>query len=178
MFSKCNFQKSSCLKLQGPELSYLVYSIIKRSSTKVVQIMPLGSKLTGPRGSQFTLNYIRKSSNDMFSLTANGNLTTQQEWSPTKIVKKVLICWIILSETTTSVNGSTVTFDLFLRWATQGPLGPLVFSLFWTFSCTDRSSQLNFISFITYCCVLLDPALRCMLYGALTVNVILCKHML
>ena len=27
-FSKCNFQKSSCLKLQGPELSYLVYSII------------------------------------------------------------------------------------------------------------------------------------------------------
>jgi len=25
-----------------------------------------------------------------------------------------------------SVNGSTVTFDLFLRWATQGPLGPLV----------------------------------------------------
>ena len=27
-FSKCNFQKSSCLNLQGPELSYLVYSII------------------------------------------------------------------------------------------------------------------------------------------------------
>ena len=27
-FSNCNFQKSSCLKLQGPELSYLVYSII------------------------------------------------------------------------------------------------------------------------------------------------------
>jgi len=25
-----------------------------------------------------------------------------------------------------SVNGSTVTFDLFLRWATQGPLGPLI----------------------------------------------------
>jgi len=27
-FSKCNFQKSSCLKLQGPVLSYLVFSII------------------------------------------------------------------------------------------------------------------------------------------------------
>jgi len=27
-FFKCNFQKSSCLKLQGPELVYLVYSII------------------------------------------------------------------------------------------------------------------------------------------------------
>ena len=26
-----------------------------------------------------------------------------------------------------SIIGSTVTFDLFLRWATQGPLGPLVF---------------------------------------------------
>jgi len=25
-----------------------------------------------------------------------------------------------------SVNGSTVTFDLFLRSATQGPIGPLV----------------------------------------------------
>jgi len=28
MFSKCNFQKSSCPELQGPELSYMVYSII------------------------------------------------------------------------------------------------------------------------------------------------------
>ena len=27
-FSKCNLKKSSCLKLQGPEHSYLVYSII------------------------------------------------------------------------------------------------------------------------------------------------------
>jgi len=27
-FSKCNFQISSCLQLQGPELLYLVYSII------------------------------------------------------------------------------------------------------------------------------------------------------
>ena len=59
---------SSCLKLQGPVLSYLIYNIIKRSSTKFVQIMPLGF----------------------------------------------------------SIIGSTVTFDLFIRWATQGPLGPLV----------------------------------------------------
>jgi len=28
-----------------------------------------------------------------------------------------------------SIIGSTVTFDLFLRWATQGPLGPLVSDL-------------------------------------------------
>jgi len=27
-----------------------------------------------------------------------------------------------------SIIGSTVTFDLFLRWATQGPLGPLVYN--------------------------------------------------
>jgi len=49
-------------------LSYLIYNIIKSSSTKVVQIMPLGF----------------------------------------------------------SIIGSTVTFDLSLSWATQGPLGPLV----------------------------------------------------
>ena len=66
-FLKLNFKKSSCLKLQGPDLFYLVYSIIYRSFTTVVQIMPLGF----------------------------------------------------------SIFGSTVTFDLFLRWATQGPLGPL-----------------------------------------------------
>jgi len=67
-FLKWNFKKSSCLKLQGPDLYYLVYSIIYRSFTTVVQIMPLGF----------------------------------------------------------SIIGSTMTFDLFLRWATQGPLGPLV----------------------------------------------------
>jgi len=27
------------------------------------------------------------------------------------------------------VNGSTVTFDVFLRWATQGPVGPLVWEI-------------------------------------------------
>ena len=37
--------------------------------------MPLGSKLTPPRGHNFTLNYIRKSSNDIFSWTAYGNMT-------------------------------------------------------------------------------------------------------
>ena len=37
--------------------------------------MPLGSKLTLPRGYNFTLNYIRKSSNNIFSWTANGNST-------------------------------------------------------------------------------------------------------
>ena len=58
-FSKCNFQKS-CLKLQGPGLLYLVYSIIQRSSTKVVQIMLLGSKLTPPRGSQFYIELYKK----------------------------------------------------------------------------------------------------------------------
>jgi len=51
-FSKCNCQKSSCLKLQGPEHSYMVYNIIERSSTNVVQNMPLGHN--------FTLNYMRK----------------------------------------------------------------------------------------------------------------------
>ena len=34
-FSKCNIQKCSCLKLQGPELSNWVVSIIKKSSTNI-----------------------------------------------------------------------------------------------------------------------------------------------
>jgi len=91
MFSKCNFQRSFCLKLQGPELSYLVYSIIYRSSTEVVQIIPLGSKLTPHRGHNFTLNYIRKASNDFFSWTANG-------WSPTKVVQIVPVGCISRSQ--------------------------------------------------------------------------------
>jgi len=52
--------KKICLKLQGPELSYLVYIIIYRSSTKVVQIMSLGSKLTPPRGSQFNIDLYKE----------------------------------------------------------------------------------------------------------------------
>jgi len=34
-FSKCNFQKSSRLKLQGPGLSYLMSNINTRSSTNI-----------------------------------------------------------------------------------------------------------------------------------------------
>ena len=34
-FSKCIFQKSSCLKLQGPELSNLVYIASSRSSLPI-----------------------------------------------------------------------------------------------------------------------------------------------
>jgi len=37
--------------------------------------MPLGSKLTPPGGHNFTLNYIRKTSNDFLYWTANENLT-------------------------------------------------------------------------------------------------------
>jgi len=60
MFLKCNFQKSSCLKLQGPELSYLIYSINNKSSTKVVQIMHLGLKETPPRVSQFYIELYKE----------------------------------------------------------------------------------------------------------------------
>jgi len=132
--------------------------------------MPLGSKLTPPRGHNLTLNYIRQSSNDFFSWTANGNLTKLNRNGPwvvlykncsngcisrsrgqklgfqNAIFKNLLVwkyktksfhIWGITSSRGplpilggqhkwSSVNGSTVTFDLFLRWATQGPLGPLV----------------------------------------------------
>jgi len=96
--SNCNFQKS-CLKLQGPELSYLVYSIILMSSTKVVQIMPLGSKVTLPRVSQFLHWIIQENlqTTSSFELLM-GMLPTSTGmvpvWSPTKIVQMVLIGWI------------------------------------------------------------------------------------
>jgi len=81
-FSKCNFQKSSCLKLQCTELSYLVYSIILRSSTKVVQIMTLGSKLTLPRGSQFCIELYKENCKRLLLLNRLLEFyQTQQEWS-------------------------------------------------------------------------------------------------
>ena len=56
------------------------------SSTKVVQIIPLWSKFyPAPRGHTFTLNYIRKTSNDFISSTANSTGMIPG-WSPTKIV--------------------------------------------------------------------------------------------
>ena len=39
------------------------------------KLCPWGQNWPCPGGHNFTLNYIRKSSNDIFSLTANGNLT-------------------------------------------------------------------------------------------------------
>jgi len=63
---KMQFSKLLLSKTTRPELSFLVYNIIK--------IMPLGSKLTPPGRRNFTLIYIRKPSND-FPWTANGTLT-------------------------------------------------------------------------------------------------------
>jgi len=54
-----------------------------------------GQNWPRPWGHNFTLNYIRKSSNGIFSSTANGNLSKLNRngpwWSPTKIVQIVLI---------------------------------------------------------------------------------------
>ena len=95
-FSKCNFQ-IFCLKLKGPELSYLVYNIIQRSSTKVVQIMPLGPNLTPPQGSQFYIELNKENFKRLLLLSHTyGNLTKfnrNDPWSPTKIVQMVLIGW-------------------------------------------------------------------------------------
>ena len=74
--------KSSCLKLQGPELSYLVYSIIQMFSTKVVQIMPQRLKLTLAGGSKFYIEIYKENfkrhllSNCLWEFDQ-----TQQEWS-------------------------------------------------------------------------------------------------
>jgi len=42
----------SCLKLQDPELIYLVDNILYSSSYKVVQFIPLGSNLALQKGSK------------------------------------------------------------------------------------------------------------------------------
>jgi len=93
-FLKWNFQKSSCLKLHGPELSYLVYSIIWRSSTKAFKLCPWGQNWPRPGGHNLTLNCIRKSSNDFCSWTANGNLTKLNRNGP----------WVVLYQN--YLNGS------------------------------------------------------------------------
>jgi len=49
-----------CLTLQGSGVLYLVYSIIKRSYTKVVKIIPLRSKLTTPQGSKFVIELYKE----------------------------------------------------------------------------------------------------------------------
>ena len=42
---------------------------------KLFKLCPWGQNWARPRGHNFTLNYIRKTANDFFSWTANGNLT-------------------------------------------------------------------------------------------------------
>jgi len=84
-FLKCNFQTSSCPKLQGPELSYSFYILYIASSRgplpKLFKLWPLGQNWPHPWGHNFTLNYIRKSLNDI-SWTANGNFTKLDRKGP------------------------------------------------------------------------------------------------
>ena len=65
---------------------------------KLFKLCPWGQNWPRPGGHNFTLNYIRKSSNDIFSWTANGNLTklhrNDPRWSPTKIVQMVPVGYI------------------------------------------------------------------------------------
>ena len=65
---------------------------------QLFKLCPWGQNWPRPGGHNSTLNYIRKSSNDMFSWTAYGNLSKLNRnvrgWSPTKIVQMVLIGWI------------------------------------------------------------------------------------
>jgi len=56
-----------------------------------------------------------------------------------------------------SIIGSTVTFDLFLRWATQGPLGPLVkifniLILQWHFTWIHRNRIYDILFKFYYVC--------------------------
>jgi len=62
---------------------------------KLFKLCPLGQNWPRPGGHNLTLNYIRKSWNDFFSWTADGNLAKLNRngpWvAPTKIVQMVLI---------------------------------------------------------------------------------------
>ena len=65
------------------------------------KLCPWGQNWPRSGGHNFTLNYIRKSSNDIFSWTAYGNLTKLNRngpWVPTKIVQMVLIGCISRSQ--------------------------------------------------------------------------------
>jgi len=76
-------------KAQGFHIWYIA------SSTKVVQIIPLGSKMTPSRGHKFTLNYIMKSFNitsfePLMGIWPNAAGMIPGS-SPTKIIQMVLI---------------------------------------------------------------------------------------
>ena len=61
-----NVKKSSCLKPRDQEPCYLVLSITKWTSTKFVQIMPLGSKKIPPRGHMFYIGLYREDKKKAF----------------------------------------------------------------------------------------------------------------
>jgi len=94
---KMQFSKLFLSDTKRPIVSYLVYSIIYRSSTKVAQVMPLGSYLTPPQVSQFYIELCTTSSNYFLSWTTYGNLiklNRNYPWSPTNFFEMVLI-WLL-----------------------------------------------------------------------------------
>jgi len=76
---------------------------------KFLKLCPWGYNWPRPRGHNFTLIYIRKISNDIFSLTANGNFTKHNRnghWMvPYQTVQMVLIDCICRS------RGQTIGFQ-------------------------------------------------------------------
>jgi len=50
-------------------------ALLRDPLPKLFKLCPWGQNWPCPGGHKFTLNYIRKSSNDFFSWTTNGNLT-------------------------------------------------------------------------------------------------------
>ena len=74
-FSKCNFQKSSSLKLQGQSFHIWYITSIRGPLPKLFKLCPWVKIDPAPGDHNFTLNYMRKTSNDFLSWTANRNLT-------------------------------------------------------------------------------------------------------
>jgi len=67
-------------KAQRFHIWYITSS--RGSLLKLFNLCPLGQNWPRPGGHNFTLNYIRKSSNDFFSWTPNGNLTKLSRNNP------------------------------------------------------------------------------------------------
>jgi len=93
-FFKCNSQKSSYLKLQGPDLSFWYIASSRGPLPKLFKLCSWGLNWPCPGGHNFTLNYMREvqrtSLEPLMGLWPNSTGMVPG-WSPTKIVQMVLI---------------------------------------------------------------------------------------
>jgi len=74
-------------KAQSFHIWYIASS--RGSLPKLFKLCPWGQNWPRPRGHNFTLNYIRKTSKDIFSWTTNGNLTKLHRNDPWVVLYQI-----------------------------------------------------------------------------------------